>query len=208
MTNEGNENFFNKWTKIFYSDKRGVHLGKMSSMEKGKLPLGYKIEEDDAAVSTAEEPVQHYISNRATQPVLAWRVLGGKAFTPKVPDSAFSFYQAGVDGIPKSSVASLATVLKVPMTDMADLLNVSYKTLGRKANHDLLDGWISSHSIEIAQTVARGLSLFEDEAKLNRWLHKPNKALKGKIPFEMFKYPTGIKLVNQIMGRIEEGIYT
>jgi len=195
-------------TKISYSDKRVVHLGKMSSMGKIKKPVGYKIEEEDDAVSTVEDPVQHYISNRATQPVLAWRVLGGKAFTPQVPDSAFSFYQAGVDGIPKSSVASLATVLKVPMTDMADLLNVSYKTLGRKANNDLLDGWISSHSIEIAQTVARGLSLFEDEAKLNRWLHKPNKALKGKIPFDMFKYPTGIKLVNQIMGRIEEGIYT
>jgi putative toxin-antitoxin system antitoxin component (TIGR02293 family) len=156
----------------------------------------------------AEEPVQHYVSNHATQPVLAWRILGGRAFMPQVPDSAFSFYQVGAQGIPKLSVASLASVLKVPMADMAELLNVSYKTLGRKANNDLLDGWISSHSIEIAQTLARGLTLFEDEAKLNRWLHKPNKALKGKIPFEMLRYPTGMKLVNQLMGRIEEGIYT
>lgn len=184
-------------------------MGKMSSMEKQKThPKIYKIEEEDDAVSMAEEPVQHYISNHASQPLLAWRILGGRAFTPQVPDSAFSFYQLGAQGIPKSSVASLATVLKVPMADMAELLNISYKTLGRKTNNELMDGWISSHSIEIAQTIARGLSLFEDEAKLNRWLHKPNKALKGKIPFEMLRYPTGIKLVNQIMGRIEEGIYT
>jgi putative toxin-antitoxin system antitoxin component (TIGR02293 family) len=169
---------------------------------------GYFINDEEDFAINAEEPVQSYISKHASQPLLTWRVLGGKNFRSEVPDSAFSFFQIGVSGIPKSSVNSLAGVLNVPMTDMADLLNVSYKTLGRKKNDDLLDGWISSHSIEIANTVARGLSLFEDVGKFNSWLQKPNKALKGSRPFELLKYPTGIKLVNQIMGRIEEGIYT
>jgi putative toxin-antitoxin system antitoxin component (TIGR02293 family) len=96
----------------------------------------------------------------------------------------------------------------IPLVDMCNLLNISYKTLARKGNNDLLDGWISSHSIEIAQTIARGLALFEDKDKLNRWLQKPNRALRGKVPLELLKYPTGIRLVNQIMERIEEGIYT
>lgn len=94
------------------------------------------------------------------------------------------------------------------MVDLSDMLNVSYKTLSRKGNNDLLDGWISSHSIEIAQTIAHGLDLFGDREKLKRWLRKPNRALKGKIPLELLKYPTGIRLVNQVMHRIEEGIHT
>jgi hypothetical protein len=40
----------------------------------------------------------------------------------------------------------------------------------------LPDGWISFHSIEIAQTLGRGLALLEDKEKLKRWLRKHNSA--------------------------------
>lgn len=94
------------------------------------------------------------------------------------------------------------------MKDMADLLNVSYKTISRKKNKDILDELSSSLIIEIAGTIATGLALFEDAVKLRRWLKKENKALKGKKPIDLLNTPTGIKLVNNILHRIEEGIYT
>jgi putative toxin-antitoxin system antitoxin component (TIGR02293 family) len=167
----------------------------------------FKAEEEDQ-LTIAEEPVEVYMANHATQPILAWRVLGGSQFAGKVPESSLAFYQIGEKGIRKSSVKALAEIIGIPMVEMCDLLNVSYKTLARKGNEDILDGWISSHSIEIAQTIARGLALFEDREKLKRWLNKPNRALKGKIPLELLKYHTGIRLVNQMMMRIEEGIHT
>ncbi len=163
---------------------------------------------DNGYTGIVEEPVEAYISQRATQPVLAWRILGGRSFAQLIPESALDFFQIGERGIKKTSLKSLAEVMGIPMVDLSDMLNVSYKTLSRKGNNDLLDGWISSHSIEIAQTLARGLALFEDKEKLKRWLRKPNRALKGKIPLELLKYPTGIRLVNQVMLRIEEGIHT
>jgi uncharacterized protein (DUF2384 family) len=52
------------------------------------------------------------------------------------------------------------------------------------------------------------LSVFEDAQKLKRWLHKENKALNGQKPFDLLNTPTGIKLVNQILGRIEDGVYS
>ena len=165
-------------------------------------------DEEEKYMELVDEPVEVYITNHASQPVLAWRVLGGRQFSGKVPESSLDFFQIGEKGVKKTSVKALADTIGIPLVDMCDLLNISYKTLARKGSDDLFDGWISSHSIEIAQTIARGLSLFEDREKLKRWLQKPNRALKGKIPLELLKYPTGIRLVNQIMLRIEEGIHT
>ena len=142
------------------------------------------------------------------QDFITWLMLGGVNFMPLKPTSSFDFVLAGSKGIPKLSVFNLSVLLGVPMKDMANLLYISYKTLGRKKNTDLLSSLASSLTIEIADTITKGLYVFEDATKLNRWLHKENKALNGNKPFDLLNTPTGIKLVNQILGRIGEGVYS
>ncbi len=137
-----------------------------------------------------------------------WEILGGKEFARTEPKSGLDYLNAGNEGIRKESVLRLAKILEVPMKDIAALLNLSYKTLERKKPTDTLDSLSSSLSIEIAETISKGLSVFEDSAKLNRWLRKENKGLQGKKPIDLLSTPTGLKLVNGILGRIEEGIYT
>ena len=152
--------------------------------------------------------LKDHIKRNEPSNIITWIILGGKTFMASKPSSILDFVTASSKGIPKLSVLNLAAVLDVPMKDMAVLLNVSYKTLGRKKKTDVMDTISSSLSIEIANTIAKGLSVFEDSAKLNRWLHKENRALNGQKPFDLLNTPTGIKLVNQILGRIEEGVYT
>ncbi len=152
--------------------------------------------------------IKDTISHESSIDVIAWIVLGGKSFMSSKPVSHLDFILASEKGIPKLSVENLAGVLDIPMADMAGLLNVSYKTLGRKKRTEILDELSSSMSIEIANTVAKGISVFEDRDKFNRWLQKENRALKGKKPFELLNTPTGIKLVNQILVRLEEGVYS
>ena len=149
----------------------------------------------------------HLEKNESTD-IITWVMLGGKHFMATRPSSKIDYVTASARGIPKLSVINLAAVLNVPMKDMATLLNVSYKTLGRKKKTDILDSLSSSLSIEIANTIANGLSVFEDADKFNRWIQKNNRALKGQKPFDLLNTPTGIKLVNQILGRIEEGVYS
>ena len=137
-----------------------------------------------------------------------WEILGGKQFMPTVPKSIFEFVKIANAGIKKHSVTRLAELMNIPMKDMAVLLNISYKTLGRKKETDTLDSVSSSISIEIAETISKGLSLFEDSDKLSRWLQKENRALEGEKPIDFLSTPTGIKMINRLLGRIEEGIYT
>lgn len=152
--------------------------------------------------------IKETISHESSIDVIAWLVLGGKSFMHSRPVSHIDFVLASEKGIPKLSVENLAGVLDITIADMAGLLSVSYKTLGRKKRTDILDELSSSMSIEIANTVAKGISVFEDRDKFNRWLQKENRALKGKKPFELLNTPTGIKLVNQILVRMEEGVYS
>jgi putative toxin-antitoxin system antitoxin component (TIGR02293 family) len=151
--------------------------------------------------------LQNHIKEGSSN-LITYEILGGPQFMLNEPRSNIDYITASNNGIPKLSIINLAEVMDVPMKEMAVLLSVSYKTLGRKKPTDKLDSLSSSLSIEIANTVAKGLSVFESTDKLNRWLQKGNRALQGKKPFDLLNTPTGIKLVTQILGRMEEGVYT
>lgn len=138
----------------------------------------------------------------------AWEILGGKQFMPNIPKTNFEYIKVVNIGIKKHSVTRLASLMKIPMKDMAALLNISYKTLGRKKESDTFDSISSSLSIEIAEVLSKGFSVFEDADKLSRWLQKENKALQGRKPIDFLNTPTGIKMINRLLGRIEEGVYT
>jgi len=139
---------------------------------------------------------------------MTWELLGATEFMLHKPNTSYDFYEAIMHGFPKLSIDFLAKALQIPMTKMAILLNLSYKTLTRKKKMDKMDIPVSSHAFEIAETLSKGLALFENKEKLNNWLNKENRALNGARPFNLLNNPTGIKMVNQILGRIEEGIYS
>lgn len=152
------------------------------------------------------DQLEHAVKKSNSASLIAWDILGGNSLS--VPLSMNDFVKATDKGISKRAVMNLAEVMDVPMKEMAPLLNVSYKTLSRKRTTDVLDALTSSLSIELASTVARGLSLFESREKFNHWLQKKNRSLDGFTPFQYLNTPTGIRTVNRILSRLEEGIYT
>jgi putative toxin-antitoxin system antitoxin component (TIGR02293 family) len=136
---------------------------------------------------------------------LTWLILGGADFMQKTPVNELAYLNCKVH---KYTLLMLSKILDVPMKSMATLLHVSSKTLSRKNDTDILDHLSSSLSIEIASTIAKGLTVFGDIEKLKHWLQHENKALNNQKPFDLLNTPTGLKMVNRIFGRIEEGIYS
>jgi len=147
-------------------------------------------------------------SQGLTKEEIKWELLGGALFSQNMPETTLEYYDAVKNGVPKLSIDILAGIMEVPMTTMANLLNLSYKTLTRKNKKDLLSSVVSFHTYEMSDIIAKGFEVFEDGDKLNKWLHKENRALKGKKPFDLLDSPTGIKLVSQVLGRLEEGVYS
>ncbi len=71
-----------------------------------------------------------------------------------------------------------------------------------------MDKRTSSHIIEIAKVVVHALAVFEDEEKIKSWLSNSNRALNNKKPINFFDTLTGLSMINDILGRIEEGVYS
>ena len=78
----------------------------------------------------------------------------------------------------------------------------------RKGPKEKLDRRTSSHALEIAKLLQHAFEVFEDEEKVKRWINKEHKALNGMKPVILFSTLTGINMVNDILGRIEEGVYS
>jgi putative toxin-antitoxin system antitoxin component (TIGR02293 family) len=50
--------------------------------------------------------------------------------------------------------------------------------------------------------------VFGERAKASRWLHNPNRALGGVSPLSLLDTDLGTREVEQILGRIEYGVYS
>ncbi|MBB6005439.1 MbcA/ParS/Xre antitoxin family protein [Arcicella rosea] len=64
------------------------------------------------------------------------------------------------------------------------------------------------NTLEQSALYEHGLSVFGDSRKFENWLRKPNDALDEKIPFDLLNTAEGIKKVDDILGRIEHGIFS
>jgi len=114
--------------------------------------------------------------------------------------------RAGISKASAESVISFTGMSKKSFVE--DILNLSIKTLERKQADDKLDIRTSSLVIEVARVLEHTYQVFDDKEKVQRWLSKPNNALHGETPLSLFSTPTGIGMIEDVLTRIEEGVYS
>lgn len=136
-------------------------------------------------------------------------LLGGKYSARKPVPSGFDLIALSNEGITRKAIESLAQHIGVSQKTFAEgILNISVKTIERKKPTDKLDKKISSHVIEVAKVIQHAGEVFEDKEKVIRWFGNPNSALNEARPIDMLDTLTGLQMVNDVLGRIEEGVYS
>lgn len=146
---------------------------------------------------------------KAAQPLNFLSLLGGQTIVNHPVGSAFDLIALSNEGISKASLDALTGHLGISKKAFSEnILDTSIKTLERKKDTDKLDKRTSSHVIEIAKVVEHAFEVFEDENKVKLWLNTPNRALNDVKPIDLFYIPTGLGLVDDILGRIEHGVYS
>jgi putative toxin-antitoxin system antitoxin component (TIGR02293 family) len=139
--------------------------------------------------------------------IIRW--LGFPASAAKKMVSSFDFINLGISGVTKGAVNTLASHLGISRKYISEnIFDISVKTFERKEDKAKLDKKISSHALEIARVVQHAYEVFRDEEKVKRWLNTQNKALNNFKPVALFDTLTGLNMVNDILGRIEEGVYS
>ena len=111
-------------------------------------------------------------------------------------------------GMGYAQVRQVATLLELTIRELAVLLSMNERTMARRLVSGSLNKVESERLLLLEALAAHGLRVFEDQSKFNRWLRRPLEILEGQSPLQMLDTATGFQVVDQILGRIEYGVYS
>lgn len=87
-------------------------------------------------------------------------------------------------------------------------LVVPKRTLARRRSaKELLTVEETDKALRLKRIAALAEHVFGDPAKAQRWLRKPKRSLKGEAPLAYLASENGARVVEEMLGRIEHGIY-
>jgi putative toxin-antitoxin system antitoxin component (TIGR02293 family) len=129
----------------------------------------------------------------------------GVAYAPR---SEMDRVEMARKGISKKSLLRIAEISGVSIKDLAKMLPVSLRTIQRYNEGDLLDPHVSDRAILIAEVLVKGLEVLGSREKLQTWLQTPLSALGVRPPFSLLDTGIGARMVMDVLGRIEHGVFS
>ena len=111
-------------------------------------------------------------------------------------------------GLAGAEAGRIARLLGVSDKEMAPLLNQSIATFHRQAKSVRLDAATSERLLLLGRLANYGATVFQDQGKFIRWLRRPLRLLGERSPLALLDSPTGVQLVEDILGRIEYGVFS
>lgn len=134
-------------------------------------------------------------------------VLGGSNELGQTVNSDIDLIEITRKGLPKSVVATLSNILGISMEKMSSLIHLSHRTVQRKKDDELLNIYSTEQILEIAEVISRGIEVLGTIEAFTSWLHKEIRVLNYQKPLDYLDTSYGTKLVKDILGRIEHGVY-
>jgi putative toxin-antitoxin system antitoxin component (TIGR02293 family) len=131
-----------------------------------------------------------------------------RAYTPRQA-SGFAIIEQARQGVPTHKVDQLAQLLSITFKELATLLQVAERTLHRFRREGQLDKQASERLLLLENLAAHGLLVFDGQAEvLADWLRYPLRELKGQAPLQLLATISGFSLVDDVLTRIEYGVYS
>ena len=111
-------------------------------------------------------------------------------------------------GLPVGVFDSLRDRLDVPEKMLASTVNIAYRTLSRRKKEGRLKTDESERVLRIAKLYEKALDVLEDAELARQWFKMPSKALGGKTPLQFADTEPGATEVEDLLGRIEYGVFS
>jgi putative toxin-antitoxin system antitoxin component (TIGR02293 family) len=108
-----------------------------------------------------------------------------------------------------TELEDLQTSLAVPTEKLATMIGISKATIHRlKGAGDRLGLAESDRVVRFARLFGRAVKVFGDREEAKRWLNSPQFGLGGAVPLDYAKTEVGAREVENLLGRIEYGVYS
>jgi putative toxin-antitoxin system antitoxin component (TIGR02293 family) len=116
--------------------------------------------------------------------------------------------QAIQAGLPVEELIQLQNSLEVPMEKLVPLLGISKPTFHRRKAEGRLGPGESDRVVRFARLLGRAIEVLESEENARQWLMSPQFGLGGAVPLEFAATELGAREVEDLLGRIEYGVYS
>jgi putative toxin-antitoxin system antitoxin component (TIGR02293 family) len=111
-------------------------------------------------------------------------------------------------GLPVQELNDLQATLAVPMEKLVPMLGISRATLHRRKAAGRLDQAESDRVVRFARLMGKAVEVMESEENARQWLTSPQFGLGGAVPLEYAETEVGAREVENLLGRIEYGVYS
>jgi putative toxin-antitoxin system antitoxin component (TIGR02293 family) len=134
--------------------------------------------------------------------------LGGSEMDRRRVDSPEDLKDWIRDGLPFSSLEKVMERFGINREEISSALDLPPRTLARRKQERRLRRDESDRLFRLVRVASQASEVLGGEGKAGRWLHTPNRALGGKPPLELLDTDLGSRQVEEVLGRIEHGVYS
>jgi putative toxin-antitoxin system antitoxin component (TIGR02293 family) len=111
-------------------------------------------------------------------------------------------------GLSFRAVQNLQKALDVPMEKVASVLGMSRATLHRRKIQGKIDKEESEKLVRYQRLLKKAEDVFGDAKAAREWLTNKQAGLGNAVPLEFAKTEIGAREVENLLGRIEYGVYS
>ena len=112
-------------------------------------------------------------------------------------------------GFSFGALERLGKTTGLPLERLRVAVRITPRTLTRRRKEKRLSPEESDRLVSVSRLLAQTFELFEGNTEAAmRWFQNPNRALNGQSPLQVASTETGAREVENLIGRLEYGVFT
>jgi putative toxin-antitoxin system antitoxin component (TIGR02293 family) len=111
-------------------------------------------------------------------------------------------------GLPIAAFDRLQESLGVPAAELAEVTHIAPRTLARRKREGRLQVDESERLLRVTLLFNRAVEVLGGAEAARQWFHGPRTALGGATPLAYADTEPGAREVEDLLGRIEHGVYS
>jgi putative toxin-antitoxin system antitoxin component (TIGR02293 family) len=134
--------------------------------------------------------------------------LGGKGVWRERQTTYAALIDRARAGFPYATLEAVAARFAIPQEILVRILHLPLRTLARRKKARRLSADESDRLLRLARVVAHAEEVFGSSERAGAWLRGTVRALGGACPLDLLDTDLGTQQVEQVLGRIEHGVYS
>ena len=112
------------------------------------------------------------------------------------------------EGLPFTSLEAVMEQFGLKREEVSWALDLPLRTLARRKQERRLSPGESDRLFRVVRIAVQAAEVLGGREEASRWLHAGNRALGGQAPLELLDTDLGSRQVEDVLGRIEHGVYS